>query len=398
MSQLLYLSGAPRVSSLPSSPEPGARNHILGITTAFTRLGWDVRRVIAGDYIPRRLPSRGQAGAPPTGSFVSRCAADAARLSSHAILSRLARIRSRTASLIYERIGLLQCLGARSAESRAPWIVETQGLMWRDAIASRCSTNLRQLAMERERMAYRMATGVVAVSSAVRDDVIAFAGIPADRVLVLPNGVNTSSFQPPATQRAVPQSTLHVGFIGALVGWQGIDLLLEAIAKCRTAGIPVRATVAGDGPFLAPWQGLATSLGVNEQVRFVGRVSPELSPEFLGSVDLGYCGHGPSCGRTMYHSPLKLYEYMACGLPIIATDYPDARSVCPIGQTSLLFTAGNVSALTGSLTYAWLNREALPAIGAQMRSVAVNQHDWIARVQTLLDWAKHLLGANRRGA
>lgn len=387
--RVLYLSAAPRVSTRDDAAEPGPRSHIVGTISGFRSCDWDVVPFIVGDHLPI---GRGKTDGGSAKSLTRLLATDLFRLSSEA-LARLAVARHcHRLSLCYERAAALQTLGSSARRlSGAPWILETQALMWRDAIERR-SLALRSLAQRREREAYRDCSLIVAVSEAVRRDVVDFAGVRPNKVLVVPNGVDVIRFAPPPCPRIVPTARLHLVFVGTIVRWQGLDRLVTAIAHARTAGVPIEATIIGDGAERRSLEEQIRIAGLEPWVRFTGRVPHSRVNELLSGADLGYSGQLRTSGHTMHHSPLKLYEYAASGLPFIASDFADARDVCPPSASWLLFDPDDSDGPLPAILSAWRNRSQLPAISAALRTTAVRRLSWHARVSAMLVDCKGLLG------
>src|SRR5688572_19920407 len=107
--KLLYLSGAPRISTRADSETPGPRSHVLGVIEAFEALGWDVTRFIAGDHLPARFSNSGSERA-ITSSRIRTLAADILRILL-AVRHRVGAarlVRRHPPTLIYERIALFQ--------------------------------------------------------------------------------------------------------------------------------------------------------------------------------------------------------------------------------------------------------------------------------------------------
>jgi glycosyltransferase involved in cell wall biosynthesis len=377
--RLLYLCGAPRVTTAADCAEPGPRSHVLGMLGGFAAAGWHCDRLIAGDLLGTgRGASDG--GRPKTWR---RLVADAVRLAVPPMLGPLAAARARRCDLCYERLGLMQGLGAWARTRGVPWVVETQGLASVEASTVRRATALPALAATIERRTYRSCDLIVAVSAAVRDAVAAFADLPAERILVLPNGVDCLLVSPPPTGRQV-KAHLTIGFVGTLLAWQGLDILLEAVAAVRRDGCDVRVAIAGDGAMRDGLEAQAGRLGLGPAAAFHGRIPHAAVSGFLADCDLGYSGQRAMPGGDMYHSPLKIYEYLAAGLPCLASSHDDARRVAAGVCDDLLFVSGDAVDLADRIRHAWSHRAELPRRGPELRRRAERDHGWRNRVGLLL--------------
>ncbi|MFO8149671.1 MAG: glycosyltransferase, partial [Trueperaceae bacterium] len=318
--RLLYLSGAPRVSTHPDAASGGARAHVLGIVEGFERAGWTVDRFIVGDEVDDALRGRvSRAVTDVSGSAwgsLRRLAGDVARLTVGAANARrLAHRIDPNVTWAYERFATLQRLGRVPQRRGIPWILETQGPFFHEAANDRRSLALTGLARRRELDAYRRCDVLVCVSTALRDLIVDLSGIDPAKVVVVPNGVDERAFDPERTvpRRLTPESTFTIGYVGGLPPWQALDRLFAAVARSREQIGDVAVVVVGDGPSRAAWTEAAERAALGGIVHWAGRVPRTDVPAYLAGFDVGYSGPQPSSLGTMYHSPLKLYEYLAMG-------------------------------------------------------------------------------------
>jgi glycosyltransferase involved in cell wall biosynthesis len=377
-----YLSGALRVSTRADAEASGPRAHVVGFTGALERRGWEVRRFVVGDTKPALALAPSGRAETVRGSRSKQLATDALRMASGVQNRRRAwrQLRGQV-DLVYERFASFQALGAPFRRHDVPWILETQGPYFHEANHERGSLALTGRAQRIELDAYRSCDLLVCVSAALRELLVDF-GVSHDRILVLRNGVDPHSF---AIDPGAPalEDVLTVGFVGTLRRWQGVDALVEAVAGARRGGVPVQAVIVGDGPELEPLRRLASERELGEQVRFTGRVSAEAVPSLIAGFDLGFSGHLPLLAGRMYHSPLKLYEYLAMGKPLLAADHPEARGLVEESGAGYLFPPGDAEALAEVLAVAAGDLRRLRDRGPAMRCYAVAHHTWDGRVREL---------------
>jgi glycosyltransferase involved in cell wall biosynthesis len=149
-------------------------------------------------------------------------------------------------------------------------------------------------------------------------------------------------------------------------------------------GYPTAVALAGDGPDRASLEQLAGELRIAPHVRFVGRLHGSEVPEFLAGIDVGYSGQRVLQIGRMYHSPLKLYEYLAMGKPVIASDFDDSRTTTRADTTGFLFPAGDVASLTQAIVRVHGARGRLAEIADVARADIVKEHSWVARVNAVI--------------
>jgi len=152
-------------------------------------------------------------------------------------------------------------------------------------------------------------------------------GVPESRITVVPNTPLDRRI-PAELNGAPPTPPLELVYIGLLEAPRGIQVVLNALALCRQANLPVHFSVVGDGRDQSLLEEQARSLGLTERdVRFHGRLPYDEALEVVKGAHVGIVPHlaNPSWNSTI---PNKLFDYMSLGLPVITSDAkPAARIV-----------------------------------------------------------------------
>jgi glycosyltransferase involved in cell wall biosynthesis len=387
--RLGYLSGAPRVTTRPDAEAGGARAHILGVLDAFQRLGWETERFIAGDQLPAFVSGKGSEGQ-VTSARYRAFIADISRI----ILGYLNAYRVgrqiREIHWVYERYAAFQALGRDFRRKGIPWILETSSVGYRSAFELRRSTALKSVLRRSEMKIYRDCDAVICPTPAVKEDIIRFAGVQPGKILALPNGVDTDYYDP---RRFTPRRIFDgftVGFVGRLYPWQGIDLLLEAIASItsRTPG-GVHAVIIGDGMDRQRLAAECDRLGLARRVKFLGHLPMDEIPGCLMGCDVSYIGHRRTEFGHLPFSPIKLFESLSLSVPVVCTAEPEFIRFIRGGEDSFIFRPENVSSLGQALVTAKEMRGSLLAMGECGREAMIKGHTWKHRVEELIDWARN---------
>jgi glycosyltransferase involved in cell wall biosynthesis len=357
----------------------GPRAHVLGVIQAFEHLGWEVHPYIVGDRIHPSLTTRSEEKMGR--SVFVRIGADLIRLSMGIYHSIKAWSELKgNVDQVYERLASLQLLGWIFQRHGIPWILETSGLFFYEAKVERKSIVLSGIARTIELWAYRHCDVLVCVTSALRELILENADISNEKILVVPNGVDTTRFDP---EKCVPKRIFDgptLGFVSALVSWHRLDILLDALAEVRDAGIHLNLVIVGDGPMRTVWEEQARQLGLQNITCFTGRISWDQVPAYIAGFDLGFMGNAKMDIGKMYHSPLKLYEYMAMGLPVIASSYEDAQKMINHGEHGYLFSPGDKDDLKRALCQAYNDQNRWKEIGMAAREKVLVEASWLARV------------------
>ena len=242
------------------------------------------------------------------------------------------------------------------------------------------------------RSALSRAGAVVCVSDGVADWARTVSTRP-ERVRTLPNGVDIDRIRPATRPVTLAVGTdFTVGFVGTLKPWHGLENLVAAlqllIATERQAGqTPTwRLLIVGDGPLRDSIARLADGLGIGDRVELTGAVPADGVAAQLQRMDLA-CAPYPAQSR-FYFSPLKVYEYLAAGLPVVASAVGQVPDVLDHGRLGQLVPAGDVVALAEGLRTVRDDYDWRTELRRENRHAAVTRHTWTAVVERALAFAE----------
>lgn len=230
----------------------------------------------------------------------------------------------------------------------------------------------------RERRVWQRAAGVVTTTAGIRNSFEAAFG-PRERTLVIPNGCDVPAsrdFPGLATDRPA-----RVLYAGQLYPWKGVDVLVEAMADVPDARLVVLGGLAGEQDF-ERIRALVGARGLEARVELRGtlpqvQVAQELARAAAVAVPF------LKTGMTERHtSPLKAFEAMAAGRPIVASDLPSSREFLRDGGNALLVPAGDAGALASALRRLLQDR-ALAQSLAEAAYAEAPRYSWDARAQKL---------------
>jgi glycosyltransferase involved in cell wall biosynthesis len=306
-------------------------------------------------------------------------------------------LRARGVDLVYHRFGIGSYVAAKVARRlRVPFVVEFNGSeVW---IADQWGEGLEHPELLRtiENRCLAAADLVVAVSEPLRDQLRA-AGVPDERILINPNGVDTRRFDPSDTTETrarvregmdVTANQVLVGFVGTFGPWHGAEALARAAvrAAAREGGARLRYLFIGDGPRRPPTERIFAEGGVDRIAQFVGLVPQERTPSLLNACDICVAPHVPNQdGTPFFGSPTKLFEYMAAGRAILASDLDQLGEVLEHDRTAWLVTPGDDAALADGLLRLAGDPSLRNNLGQAARVRAVGRHGWDTHVARILD-------------
>jgi len=233
------------------------------------------------------------------------------------------------------------------------------------------------------RRAFQSAEVVLVVSSQITKYVKRFA-LGKCRVQVVPNGVNPGRF-PTSQAPSIPreESILRIGFVGSLKPWHGLSILAEAFSSLRMRYPNLRLLIVGDGPERANFEESLRQMKLLDSSHFTGAVLPENVPGLLSSMDIAVAPYPEDPDH--YFSPLKVYEYMAAGLPVVAARIGQIAEVIEDEENGLLFTPGNASELARAIEQLIRNAPLRKRLGTAARIAALRYHTWERRLDRIFD-------------
>ncbi len=307
-------------------------------------------------------------------SYVDQAASAVARL---ALAEQVAVIHAATnfqnampALLAARRLGL-------------PFQYEMRGL-WELSRASRWPTYAAsghyKFGLACEGMLVRHADKVFSISDALKRFAAQRWAVPEDRFVLLPNCVEPAEFATPDPAVVMPR---RIGYAGALVAYEGLDTLIEAVALLKQEGVAVELNVMGDGAARAQLQAMVDQLDVADRVRLLGKIAPDEARQRLTSCAL-ICIPRKPFEVCRLVPPLKLIEALAMGKPVVVPDMPLFRDELGSDQTGWFFRPGDAGDLSKVLSEALSSPQELVRRGKLGREYATSSRRWGDHVSALV--------------
>jgi glycosyltransferase involved in cell wall biosynthesis len=278
----------------------------------------------------------------------------------------------------------LIALALRDA-TRLPVVYEVRGF-WEDTWLSRHAATEGLRDSDRYRLSRALETScmqaadlVVTLGEAMRDEIME-RGVPADKILIVPNGVSDDFLQPlpDATQLrrdlGIRDGEFVVGLVSSLTAHEGIGTLLEAVKILNDRGIPTRALIVGDGPERGALQRQAAALGLD--AIFTGRVPMARVRDYHAVLDVFVVPRTRDRVCQLV-TPLKPVEAMASGLPVVVSAVKALGEIVKDMATGLQAPPQDAVALADQLQ----RLQASPELRKQLGGSA---KEWVARDRT---WA-----------
>ncbi len=214
----------------------------------------------------------------------------------------------------------------------------------------------------------RLAEHTVCVTDTIRDKLVADAGMRAERVSVITNGIELEHFDPERLLEPPRRTGRTLLFTGNLATYQGIDLMLKAFRKIVTQVPDARLCIASDSSF-APYEALARELGVRDRIDLVASPGFDDLPQLLADADIAL-NPRENCDGI----PVKLLNYMAAARP--AVSFRGSAPGVTHGLNGWLADSGNVEAFADGVVALLQDPGRATAIGQAARDYVVETNSW----------------------
>lgn len=224
--------------------------------------------------------------------------------------------------------------------------------------------------------------------------------IKANRCHVVRNGVDPERFRPIPAKEArralgLEPERRYVGFVGGFFPWHDLDSVIRAVPAVREAVPGVCFLVVGDGQMRTSVERLADRLGVRDACLFPGRVPFDQVPQWIGASDACVVLNNPT--RLYAGDSMKLWEYLACARPVVATVGPGFGDAVEALGSGLAVKVDDVEGLAQALVRLLQDPEERMRMGARGRAAVQQAHTWDARAAELESLFERMIRNEARG-
>jgi glycosyltransferase involved in cell wall biosynthesis len=295
--------------------------------------------------------------------------------------------------LVYERNSLYR-FGIAMACKRLgiPYVLyfEADDILEHDIMGKPLKGLLRWQA--RKALCYNLSTAncIICVSESGKAQLVKNWNVPAKKIVVFPNVADTKRFMPELDTRSEVRESLKkkdqpiVIFSGNFYQWHDVTTLLKAFLQVIANHPSAHLVLLGDGENRLSMMKLAADLKLSQSVTFTGMVPHEEVPRFLTAADIGVVPY-PAMDTELWLSPLKLFEYMASGLAVIASNAGQLCEVIRDGYNGLLVPPGDELGMASAINRLIENPTLRTQLGIRARQDAVEKHSWEQYITRLED-------------
>lgn len=294
--------------------------------------------------------------------------------------------------VIQERNGLYKVGVARACKRlKLPYILffDADELFEHDFTDEPITGILRWRAKQMTRYTLTAADCIICVSEPSKRRLVSVWQIPEEKITVFPNGVDVLRYRPYPEKRAEVRASLGIGsnpliiFVGTFYPWHDVATLLDAFAQVLTVYPDTHLLLVGDGKQRQAMVQRVTDLGIEHAVRFTGMLPQAEIPPLVSAADVAVAPY-PKMEHEWWGSSMKLFEYIASGVAVVASDLgQQITEVIQDDTNGLLVAPGNASALAVALKRLIGDPALRSRLGQQARDDAVQKYSWERYVSRL---------------
>ncbi|MGP9632697.1 glycosyltransferase [Halomonas sp. AOP43-A1-21] len=264
-----------------------------------------------------------------------------------------------------------------------PFVYEVRGL-WEVTQASTqpewAGSERYELMRELEQQAAREADLVITLTEELAAELASW-GVARERIVVVPNAVNAERFKPIAPDpKVIKELKLKkgvpvIGYAGSAVAYEGLELLLDALAQLKAKGQDFTFVLVGDGKVIDTVKLKAKALGIEKHCRFTGRVPFDAVPKYLSCMDIMPVPRLSSAVTEMV-SPLKPLEAMAMGKAVVLSDVSPHKTMAGDNERAQLFKKDSTEDLCRVLKTLIDSPEERQRLGLAARAWIEQERTW----------------------
>lgn len=365
--------------------------HIMGMVDSFRKMGHRV------DILS---PNSGKEPTPGNAPAAAKKASPLAAIAKHApeivfefielgynfiLKKRMAEMFEKTKyDFVYERTALMNYAAVDfCAERNVPIVLEVNFTADMPLVRHR-SPLLEPLAKAIDLRILKKASHNLPVSTYLKDHMVKL-GVPAEKITVITNAADPDIFRTGVSGEEIRKKfNLHgktvVGFVGGFYPWHGLKLLVQAMEIAVKKAPSLSALLVGDGPMRPELEKMIAEKNLQPYFHFAGKMGHKDLPAYNAAFDLGTMPDS-----NVYGSPMKIFEYMAMGKPVVAADYGPLRDGIDHDVHGKLFKPQDPAAFAQSLVEMAQEPEKRTAMGKAGRQRIETDRNWFNQAKKVIE-------------
>jgi glycosyltransferase involved in cell wall biosynthesis len=238
-----------------------------------------------------------------------------------------------------------------------------------------------------------------AVSSIVKEHIVNYLGVREDKVSVIENGVDTEKFNM-EKYNSFKKKNLKldnyfiIGFVGTFKPWHGFDYLVDLMHALKSDYVDIKLLAVGDSKERNIYEKKISEKGLADSFIFTGHVQHIDIPKYISVMDITIAPHDRNSFKSIggFHgSPLKIFEYMAMGKPVIATPIGQIKDIIEDNISGRLIYSDQVEELKNAVIRLYEDKDYRDTLGKNARKVVMDNYTWEINARKIEDICREVL-------
>ncbi|MBI2265622.1 MAG: glycosyltransferase [Armatimonadetes bacterium] len=277
-----------------------------------------------------------------------------------------------------------------------PHIVEVNGLAPDDPDLARLAWWKRRLITSFRQMDFLLTDRIVAVSPGLAGVISKSSGVSLEKIAVVPNGCNEELFCPGDTLQArtklgLDPEKIYLSFTATLYPHEGGEILLSALSGVVARRKDIHLLVIGQGTCFEALRERARRLGIEPFVSFLGEIPYSKTTAYIQASDICLAPYTEERNAAIGLSPLKVYYYMACGRPVIATDIPGVGDLVKASEAGIAIPPGSPESLGEAVLLLADAPEQRREMGERGRRLVAEKYTWTLTARRIAEVCEEVL-------
>lgn len=300
--------------------------------------------------------------------------------------------------IIYSRIHMRFFSPALAAFlTHRPFIVEVNGFVKDELGMMGVGRLSKWFASFVERFSYAIAEKIIVVTPGLKDALVQEFKLDPESVVIVSNGVNIHTYHPIESLSAKKSLGLEIDnryilFLGYLGRWQGIETLLAGFNLIRSSIADAKLIIVGSGPDETFLRSLISASDFRNDVKMVGQVSQSTAVQYINAADVCVAPFTRERNSKIGLSPLKLYAYMACARPIVASDIVGVGDTIQASNCGIVVEPDNPRMFASAIVQVLQDIDFAQELGANGRAAVLASHSWGQIAKILEDIMEESIG------
>jgi len=226
-------------------------------------------------------------------------------------------------------------------------------------------------------LSWKLAHRVVVLSHWTKGRLLNFTTLKGEKIIVFPSGTDTELFHPTDKGEAcnilgLDPGYYYIGFIGSFLAYQGLETVIRAAPRIVSQVPITRFLFVGDGPMKPAWEKEVKKLGLEKHFIFPGQVPYREVPLYLGAMDICVAPHRADSNQS---SPVKIFDYLAAGKAVVASDVEAVREIVNDRTIICLSRPNSVQDWSEKILFLLKEKDLRQEMGLKAREYAVKNFD-----------------------